>query len=208
MRFTPAWRKAFLLLHVVSSLAWLGAIAAYLALALRCFFGTDDMTSRAAYIGMQAIGWDLVVPLGMASVATGVIQALGTPWGLFRYYWVIVKLGVSIPALGLLFMHMKPTDDLAQAAALKVLQLSDITISPGQRLQLVWDSAVALIVLLATTALSAYKPAGQMSWPRRERPASQVGRRGGWFKVLCISAGVALLAVIAIHLTGHSPHRH
>ena len=75
---------------------------------------------------MQAIGWQVVLPLGVASIAGGVLQALGTPWGLVRHPWVIAKLVVSALGLAILVLHLGPTDELAVAATLGPLQPSDL----------------------------------------------------------------------------------
>ena len=41
---------------------------------------------RGAYLAMDLIGWFVIVPLSLASLLTGLVQALGTTWGLFRHY--------------------------------------------------------------------------------------------------------------------------
>ena len=38
----------------------------------------------------------VIVPLAIASLLTGVVQALATPWGLFRHYWVVIKLFLTV----------------------------------------------------------------------------------------------------------------
>lgn len=40
----------------------------------------------------------------MISFASGLLQSLGTPWGLFRHYWVIVKLSISVLATTVLLL--------------------------------------------------------------------------------------------------------
>jgi len=207
MRLSPTWRKAILVVHLASSLGWLGAVAAYFALALKGLNGPADLATRSAYLGVQAVGWRVIVPLGVASIATGVIQALGTPWGLSRHYWVLVKLGISALALGVLLLHMGPTDDLASAATHAVLQPADLA---GTRLQLVLDSGAALIVLLAAAALGTYKPRGETPWARHDRSpdSAAVRRTGRWLKVFVASVAAVLVSIIVAHLTGHSPHQH
>jgi hypothetical protein len=41
---------------------------------------------RAAYLAMELIARFVIIPLAFASLLTGLIQSLGTPWGLFRHY--------------------------------------------------------------------------------------------------------------------------
>ncbi|HXH53457.1 MAG TPA: hypothetical protein VNH53_08540 [Sphingomicrobium sp.] len=52
--------------------------------------------ARAAYIGMELTIWYAIVPLALACVIIGIANALGTPWGLFRHYWVVIKLLLTI----------------------------------------------------------------------------------------------------------------
>lgn len=66
---------------------------------------------------MNLGGWCVIVPLCFASVVTGLIQALGAPWGLFRHYWIVAKLGIAILATIVLLVHMQPIGDLGRVAA-------------------------------------------------------------------------------------------
>lgn len=84
---TPALRKLALTAHVVCAVGWIGAVAAFLALALAGLVSADAQAARAMYLAMDLTGWYVIVPLCLASLATGLVQALGTPWGLVRHYW-------------------------------------------------------------------------------------------------------------------------
>ena len=70
---------------------------------------------RAAYIAMELTGWFVIVPLSLASLLTGLVQSLGTTWGLFRHYWVLVKFLLTIGATIVLLLHM-PTVSYSQAS--------------------------------------------------------------------------------------------
>ena len=54
------------------------------------------------------------VPLALASLVTGIISSLGTTWGLFRYYWVLVKLGLTSLATLALLVHTRPISSAAR----------------------------------------------------------------------------------------------
>ncbi|MGH9967668.1 MAG: hypothetical protein ACREBG_07510, partial [Pyrinomonadaceae bacterium] len=96
MIMTPRLRKFALTTHVVSSVGWLGAVASFLALTLVGLTSKDNQMVRAAYLAMELTAWFVIVPLAIASLLTGLVQALGTTWGLFRHYWVLVKLLLTI----------------------------------------------------------------------------------------------------------------
>src|ERR687895_1295383 len=100
MIMPPRLRKAVLTAHVTTSVGWLGAVAAYLALDLVTVAGQDVTSVRGAYIAMDLIVRYAIVPLALAAVLIGIINALGTPWGLFRHYWVLVKLILTLVAAG------------------------------------------------------------------------------------------------------------
>jgi hypothetical protein len=103
----PGLRKVALTAHVTSSVGWLGAVATFLALALAGLISKDAQLVRAAYLMMELTGWFVLVPLSLASLLTGLVQALGTPWGLFRHYWVLFKLLITVLATVVLLLYMQ-----------------------------------------------------------------------------------------------------
>lgn len=164
---TPGLRKFVLTAHIISSVGWLGAVAAFLALSIAGLTSPDAQQIRAAYIAMDLTGWFVIVPLGFASLVTGLINSLGSAWGLFRHYWVLFKLLISIVATGLLLLHMQPTSYVANVAANTALSAADLR---EVRIQLVADAGAAVVVLVIATVLSVYKPRGltPYGW-RKER---------------------------------------
>ena len=161
---TPGLRKLALTGHVTSSVAWLGAVAAFLVLAIVGVASRDPLRVQAAYVAMELTGWDIIVPLALASLLTGLIQALGTEWGLLQHYWVLLKLVMTVVATALLLVHMQPTSQMARAAHLSLLEFGELR---STRIQLLADAAAASVVLLAATALSIYKPRGKTQYARR-----------------------------------------
>src|SRR5262249_53061405 len=131
----------------------------------------DGQIVRAAYLAMELTTWSVIVPLCCASLLTGLVQSLGTPWGLFRHYRVLVKLLLTLLCTGALLVHAQPIDDLAGDAGGSDLSNGD---SRGARVQLVVAASLALLALLAATALSLYKPRGvtPYGW-RKQRAPSQ-----------------------------------
>ena len=153
----PPVRKLALTAHVTASVGWLGSVAAFLVLAIAGLRSADADTVRAAYLAMNLLAWDIIVPLCFASLVTGLIQALGTPWGLLRHYWVIIKLLITVLSTIILLVHMRPITHMAEAAVETMLASTDMR---RLRVQLVVDAAAAVIALLVATTLSIYKPRG------------------------------------------------
>ncbi|MGW1958402.1 hypothetical protein ACWCPI_37615 [Streptomyces sp. NPDC001920] len=164
--FPPRLRKLTLALHVTTSVGWLGAVAAFLALAVAGLTSSAPQTVRGAYVAMEVIGWYVIVPFSVVSLVTGLVQSFGTVWGLLRHYWVIAKLLITVVATLLLLVHMRPVGHLADAAARSALASGELE---GMRIQLIADAAAALLVLLTAVALSVFKPRGVTSYGRRRR---------------------------------------
>ena len=166
MTMTPWLRKFALTAHVTSSVGWLGAVAGFLALAVAGLTSQDAQTVRSAYLAMELTTWFVIVPLSFASLLTGLIQSLGTTWGLFRHYWVLVKFMLNILATILLLVHTQPIGILARIARETVVSSADV----GRlQTQLVVDAGAALLVLLVATTLSVYKPQGMTPYGRRKQ---------------------------------------
>jgi hypothetical protein len=158
MTLPPGLRKLALTAHVTSSVGWLGAVLAYLALVGAALTSQDPRLVRAAWTAMELTGWLVLVPLSLASLVTGLVQGLGTPWGLFRHYWVLFKLLLTVLATSVLLLHMPTVSVLAGVAA----QMDGAARGglPGELLH----AGGGLLVLLVTTTLSIYKPSGRTRW--------------------------------------------
>jgi len=210
MLMTLGVRKFALTAHVMSSVGWLGAVAAFLALALTGLTSADAGRVRSAYVAMELTGWAVIVPLSLVSPLTGLIQSLGTPWGLFRHYWVVIKFAITVPATALLLLHMQPVGHLARVVADATLARGELA---GLRIQLVADAGAAIMVLLVATTLSIYKPRALTPYGRRKQreedsPISE--RLGGssWGRYVLFALLGLVLLVILIHLAGGGLHGH
>src|SRR5258708_9963054 len=153
----PGLRKFALTVHVTSSVGLLGSIAAFLALAAAGLTNLDAPMVRASYLAMAMIARFVIVPLAFASLLTGLIQSLGTPWGLFRHYWVLVKLLLTVLATAVLLAKMALIADAARLAGETTLSRGDLR---AAGLHLAVHAAAGLLILLIATGLSVYKPPG------------------------------------------------
>ena len=165
----PRLRTAVLTTHVVTSVGWLGAVIAYIALDVAASFGTNPAEVAAAYQGMRLITRAVIVPLALASVVVGVVNALGTPWGLARHYWVVMKLLLTVVATTVLVMENGTIDTLATEAA----SAADPRTLPGT----LPHSIGGLLVLLFVMLLSTYKPRGLTRYGWRKQQGQQGQQR-------------------------------
>ena len=163
MTMPPTLRKFALTVHVTTSVGWIGAVVAYLALGVSAVTSQDTRTVRAAWIAMEVIGWFAIVPLALAALLTGIVMSLGTPWGLFRHYWVVITLLLTVLATVVLLLHMPTVSFLADVA--QEADGADLTALGGD----LFHPGVGLLVLLVITGLNVYKPQGLTPYGWRKR---------------------------------------
>jgi hypothetical protein len=167
----PTLRKMVFLAHLASSIGWLGAVGAFLALAVAGLVSGSAPMVRSAYLAMQVTAWFVILPLAAVAVVSGVVSSLTTRWGLFRYYWIVIKLLVALLASGVLLMHISPIDVLATTAGRTGTFGPDLD---EARALMVFASAAAVVVLLALTALSVFKPRGMTAFGWRRRLSARL----------------------------------
>jgi hypothetical protein len=190
-------RKLALSAHVLSSVGWVGAVTAFLALSLAGLTSQDPDLVRASYVAMELIGWSVIVPLSLSTLPTGLIMSLGTEWGLIRHYWVVAKLLITIVATGLLLIHMQPVGHLASVVTTTTLARGELA---GMRIQLVADAAAAFVALVAATLLSLYKPRGLTPYGRGDSPVRFPTPE--WPRIVGILSVALVILFLIIHLVG------
>lgn len=192
---TPGLRKFALTAHVTFSVGWLGAVVAYLAVAIACLVSQDAQVVHSGHYTMELTGWFVLVPLSLAALFTGLVQSLGTEWGLFRYYWIVMKFVLTVGSVTILLLHMPVVSRRSGVQA-------EVVHAGG-----------GLLVLVATTTLSVYKPWGRTSYGRRkqqerrkvpQQPDSETTGDSSslGLKIALAVIGVILAALIVLHLTG------
>jgi hypothetical protein len=169
VKFTPRWRKAILTLHVVTAVGWLGTDLVLLTLGIAGLTGAADRA--VVYPAAALVGEVLFVPLTFVVWLVGVVNAIGTPWGLVKWWWVATKLGIVTVMLGLVTFALYP--NLAAAAD------QGAALAEQQRLNLVIAPAVSTSLLLFSTVLSTYKPWGRTRRGDQRRPAQQADDDAG-----------------------------
>ena len=164
MTLPPAVRKLALTAHVVTSVGWLGAVVAFLALTVTALTASPSPAWRAAYPAMDLLTRHAIVPLAVGSLLTGLLSSLGSSWGLLRHYWVTTKLGLALAATAVLLLQIEPIGRAADAAG----SAGPTDLRPATSSMTVHATG-GLIVLVTTTVLAVYKPRGLTRYGRRRQ---------------------------------------
>lgn len=164
---SPLRRKALLAVHLVASVGWVGGAVAYVALGVAARTTTDPATIRAAWLAFDILGWWVLVPEAVLTLVTGVALSLGTRWGLFLHYWVVVALLVTLLCTVVLVLHMR--DVSATAALARTADAAELRRLGGD----LAHPTIGLVLLLFVLVLNVFKPRGvtRRGWRRQQQGA-------------------------------------
>ena len=144
-----AARKLLAAIHIAVSVGVLGTDVVLIALGLAGF----SMAPQAVYPAAHVIGQRVLWPLALAALGTGVTLALVGPYGVFRWWWVTIKLGITLALTGLLVFLLLPALTAAAAAA-----SAGESLSPSRQLLLTIGPVASSSLLLTNIGLAVFKP--------------------------------------------------
>ena len=165
----PRLRKFALAVHITLAVGWIGAVASYIALDVAAAASQDAQTLRAAYVTMEMIAWYVIVPFALASLLSGLVMSLGTWWGLFRHYWVLISLLLTIFATVVLLVETQTISTFRDIAADPTTSGDDLRALGNTLVHSVGGTAVLLVIL----ALNVYKPRGMTRYGWRKQQEEQ-----------------------------------
>ncbi|TYK47036.1 hypothetical protein [Actinomadura decatromicini] len=154
------WRRATLIVHIVSAGAWIGidVIVAVLVLTGR-YGGSEDVRGLAYRALATFVVWPMLTS-GLICLVSGLVLGLATKWGLVRYWWVAIKLTLNLVLCSLILVALQPgmdeVDDYGRTLA------AGGTPDPGRVSDLFYPPAVSLTALTLATVLAVTKPWGRL----------------------------------------------
>ncbi len=158
--------------HLTCSIGWLGAVIAYIVLDVKVAASADPEAVRSAWTGMGLITFTVIVPFAVAAVITGLAISIGTKWGLFRHWWVLISLVLTIFALVVLIAETRVIASSADLAVDPGASAAEILALPPT----LPHSVGGLLVLLVVQVLNVFKPQGLTPYGWRRKQAERASR--------------------------------
>jgi hypothetical protein len=159
-RLAPTTRKWWLLLHVVTSVGWLGLNVGNLTLAIVGLMTDDPTTQHTALGAMYLVAGPLLIPVSLLAFSSGVVLGLYSKWGVIRYRWVLVKFILTTIALVLIPLSLLPglREMSVLVADTPPDQLADVSEHGASMLS---AGIVSTSMYVTCTVLSVLKPWGR-----------------------------------------------
>ncbi len=171
-RLSPALYKLLLTAHIVVSVGWLGVVLAKIALKVFAMTTGDSAIAEALYFATGRLNLAFP-PLALSTIATGVLLSLGTKWGLVQHYWVATKIVLTF---GVIATAVQLGTRIPQPTGRAVEESTVLGLASSPMVLLLSLSITHLLMLLAATVLSTYKPWGKTWFGRRTAVQPRGGR--------------------------------
>ncbi|WP_189211349.1 hypothetical protein [Actinokineospora fastidiosa] len=160
-RLSTTARRTWLLTHIAAAGIWLGIDVVLAILVGTALLTSDPILTESAFRALEVFAVGPLIAVSLITFGTGVVLGWGTKYGLVRYWWVAVKLGLNTILTLLIIFGLSPT--LHETATMAAVYATD---GAPDISGLVAPPIVSTTAVLAATALSVFKP-----WGRIRRPA-------------------------------------
>ncbi len=160
-----------MVLHAISGIGWMGVDVALFVLLMNARTTDDPALVASAFNAIAMIVPVAVPPLSLGVLVTGLLLGLGTRWGLIRYWWVLVKLTLSLIMTLLVFTSLLPavTGFAVLSAANLSAEALRASLDPLPTM-LMFPPVVSFSMLGIAALLSIFKPWSRTPWSRETRP--------------------------------------
>jgi uncharacterized membrane protein len=169
-RISPSMYKFLLAFHIIVSVGWLGTAYSKFILELAAMMANDPDISKTIYTTMKNLSIAFPI-LAIPTIITGVLLSLCTKWGLIKYYWVLAKfvlsVGVIVTAISLDGRFIDQSISALSRQSMGKDAVLGIVSAPT--ILLVSLTVAHLIMLVAATFISVYKPWGKTWFGQRKK---------------------------------------
>jgi hypothetical protein len=163
-RLSARARKVTLVAHIAAGGGWLGMEIVLGVLVVTALSSGSDRDTAAISIAIAAFAnWPLVV-VGAITFATGMLLAIGSKFGLVRYWWVLAKIVVNLMLVTLVIVLLSPGVAELGSTAREYLEGAGapVVLTP----QILFPPIVASTAMLFAMTLGMFKPWGRISRTR------------------------------------------
>jgi uncharacterized membrane protein len=163
-KLTVSQKKWLLAIHIMFAGIMLGGAATTVILSITAMNTASAQVLQACYTIMHLLSKTSVRVSTIGTVVTGILLSVLTNWGLFRYYWIIVKeiltlLSIGIGIVGFYYWSLEGLT-LVTSEGLDALQNPAFTVN---HIQLWIGIVLQILSLTSMTVISVFKP-----WGRRQ----------------------------------------
>ncbi|WP_246469853.1 DUF2269 family protein [Cohnella nanjingensis] len=156
-------KQLLITIHVISIVCWLGGAIAMLLLGIYMMMSNNGERLYYTLDNMHLIDIALIRYTALVALLTGFALSQWTNWGLFKHYWIAIKLVLTILLIlfGIKYMSSWLSQLLREADQSRELAFSNAKFQ-NTTYSLLAGAIANLVALLFMTAISYFKPFGKI----------------------------------------------
>ncbi|OZB95000.1 DUF2269 family protein [Paenibacillus sp. XY044] len=157
-------KQAIIIIHVLSVVCWLGGALVMLLLGMYMLKAENGDQLYYTLENMHLIDVVFIRYTALATVLSGTALSVWTNWGLFKYYWILIKLVLTLLLIvfGIVYMGGWLSQIVRTASQARLLALSDDAFL-NTSFSLIGGAMANIISLVFMTAISYFKPFGKIN---------------------------------------------
>ncbi|UUZ83686.1 hypothetical protein LJK88_07655 [Paenibacillus sp. P26] len=156
-------KQLIIVIHVLSVVCWLGGAMAMLLLGMYMLKAENGEQLYYTLDNMHLIDVVFIRYTALVALLTGIVLSVWTNWGLFKHYWILIKLILTLAliAFGIEYMGDWLSQIVRMAKQERFLALSDAAFLKASY-SLIGGALANIVSLVFMTAISYFKPFGKM----------------------------------------------
>ncbi len=172
-KFSIKQKQWIITIHVLSVVCWLGGAICMFVLGSYMLMSGNGEQLYYTLDNMHLIDVVLIRYTALVALVSGIALSIWTQWGLFKHYWIVIKLILTVFLIlfGIKFMGNWLSDLIQGADQMRIVALKDtgfLTTSYS----LLGGAIANIVALVFMTAISYLKPFGKIK-KRGERNEKQ-----------------------------------
>lgn len=164
-------KQWIVVIHVLSVICWLGGAMIMLLLGTYMLKAENGEQLYYTLKNMHLIDIVFVRYTALIAMLTGIVLSVWTHWGLFKHYWILIKLTLTVLLItfGIVYMAGWLSQLVRTANQGRFLVLTDAAFL-NTSYSLIGGAIANIVALIFMTAISYFKPFGKIK--RKDRKAN------------------------------------
>ncbi|CAM5780763.1 MULTISPECIES: hypothetical protein [Brevibacillus] len=169
-------KQLIIIIHVLSVVCWLGGAMVMLLLGMYMLKAENGEQLYYTLDNMHLVDVVFIRYTAVVALLTGIVLSVWTNWGLFKHYWILIKLILTVSLIGFGIGYM--ADWLSQIVRIaeqeRFLALGDAAFL-NTSYSLIGGAIANIVSLIFMTAITYFKPFGKIK-PIVRKPKQEAAK--------------------------------
>jgi uncharacterized membrane protein len=156
-------KQWLVIIHVITVISWFGGVIGMLTFGLSLLYAENGQQLYYTLMNLHLIDETLIKYPALAVLLTGILLSVWTQWGLFKHYWVVIKLVLTLVIIGIGIFYLSDwLNFLLETAQKNHIFSSQLTTFQSVGWKLLGGTIFNLLAMFFMTIITYLKPFGKI----------------------------------------------